>query len=117
MFASYYEPWGYTPLESIAFGVPTVTTDLAGFGQWIKDNFENESCGVSVIHRTDSNYSELVMTMADKVKAFYSMSDDEVAKLRAAASKTSKCASWENFIKYYQDVYSIAIKNSKSRKQ
>ena len=76
---------------------------MAGFGQWIKDNFENESCGVSVIHRTDSNYSELVMTMADKVKAFYAMNDADVAKLRAAASKTSKSASWENFIKFSQE--------------
>lgn len=116
MFASYYEPWGYTPLESIAFGVPTLTTDLAGFGQWIKDNFENETCGVNVIHRTDSNYSELVMTMADKVKEFYGKSESEISKLRAAAAKTSKCASWDNFIKYYLDVYSVAIQNSKKRK-
>ena len=116
MFASYYEPWGYTPLESIAFGVPTLTTDVAGFGQGIKDNFENETCGVNVIHRTDSNYSELVMTMADKVKEFYGKSESEISKLRAAAAKTSKCASWDNFIKYYLDVYSVAIQNSKKRK-
>ena len=36
VFASYYEPWGYTPLESVAFGVPTITTDKAGFGLWVK---------------------------------------------------------------------------------
>ncbi len=116
VFASYYEPWGYTPLESIAFGVPTVTTDLAGFGQWIKDNFENEKCGTSVIHRSDSNYGELVHNMASKIKQIYNMPESEIKRLRTEAQKTAKVASWDNFIKYYQDVYSIALKNSKNRK-
>ena len=35
VYASYYEPWGYTQLESVAFHVPTITTDLAGFGRWV----------------------------------------------------------------------------------
>ena len=58
VFPSYYEPWGYTPLESAAFGVPTITTDLAGFGQWVLDRFGDDSdrYGVKVLHRTDSNY-------------------------------------------------------------
>ena len=57
VFPSYYEPWGYTPLESIAFGVPTMTTTLSGFGQWILGNFDNtfESCGTHVIERGDWN--------------------------------------------------------------
>ena len=57
LFPSYYEPWGYTPLESIAFGVPTVTSDKSGFGQWILSNFINSisACGVKVVGRTDSN--------------------------------------------------------------
>lgn len=116
-FASYYEPWGYTPLESIAFGVPTITTDLAGFGQWVKDNFEEDKCGVTVIHRNDSNYSELVMAIANRIKTIFAMPEAEVGKLRTEASKTSKKASWENFITYYQEVYSIAINNANTRNQ
>ena len=61
VYPSYYEPWGYTPLESIAFGIPTVTTNLAGFGLWAKkylsgDNLEE---GVAVANRTDFNYFEV----------------------------------------------------------
>ena len=37
VFPSYYEPWGYTPTESVAFHVPCITTDLAGFGLWAND--------------------------------------------------------------------------------
>ena len=40
-FPSYYEPWGYTPLESLAFKVPTITTTLAGFGLWVKEHYNN----------------------------------------------------------------------------
>ena len=60
-FPSYYEPWGYTPLESLAFHVPTVTTDLAGFGLWIKDqNIELGDC-MNVIHRDDENYNTVIV--------------------------------------------------------
>ena len=115
VFASYYEPWGYTPLESIAFGVPTVTTDLAGFGQWIKDNFEGDKCGVKVIHRTDSNYSELVHEISSTIKHFAGMPAEATITLCKAAQRTAKEASWDNFIKYYQEVYSAALINAKNR--
>ncbi|MFQ8827963.1 MAG: glycosyltransferase [Alistipes sp.] len=58
VFASYYEPWGYTPLESIAFSVPTITTTLTGFGQWVAEKLD-EHKGVDVISRNDTNDSEV----------------------------------------------------------
>ena len=62
VYPSYYEPWGYTPLESVAFGIPTVTTDLAGFGLWAKTKVSGNDIaeGVAVIHRTDDNYFQVV---------------------------------------------------------
>ena len=53
VFPSYYEPWGYTPLESVAFSVPTITTTLAGFGLWVDK--QREHLGVEVIRRDDYN--------------------------------------------------------------
>lgn len=115
IFASYYEPWGYTPLESVAFGAPTITTDLAGFGQWALSLFGEESAnnGVTVIKRTDSNYSEAVAAIVESVKKLYEMSAKDMETLRQAAKKTSKIASWENFMKYYEVAYDQAIKNTK----
>ncbi|MEG2666597.1 MAG: glycosyltransferase, partial [Bacteroidales bacterium] len=60
IFPSYYEPWGYTPLESIAFSVPTLTTSLAGFGRWVQKNFVKDSMGVCVVNRKDRNDLEVV---------------------------------------------------------
>ena len=115
VFASYYEPWGYTPLESVAFGVPTITTDLAGFGQWVKDEYGDKECGVKVLHRTDSNYDELVHGIVDTIEGVFVKSQSEIKTIRAAAQKVSKSASWDNFMKYYQEAYDVALKNAKNR--
>ncbi len=71
VFPSYYEPWGYTPLESVAFGVPTVTTSLSGFGQWVNCKFDNgfDNCGVTVVGRTDANYWEVAENIARTVES------------------------------------------------
>ena len=112
IFPSYYEPWGYTPLESAAFGVPTITTDLAGFGQWVLntqgDNFVKS--GVKVIHRTDSNYSETVAAVSDGISNVFMMQPAELRKAKNAAKRTSKLASWDNFIGYYDIAYDQALK-------
>ena len=55
VFPSYYEPWGYTPLESLMFSIPTVTTSLSGFGLWVKNYFADHGNGISIIERTDDN--------------------------------------------------------------
>lgn len=112
VFASYYEPWGYTPLESIAFGVPTVTTSLAGFGCWIletvKDaNFEN--CGVKVVTRNDSNYNQAVDDIAADILEMVNAAPAEVAACRKAASATAAKAQWSDFMAYYYNAYCDAL--------
>ena len=111
VFPSYYEPWGYTPLESAAFGVPTITTDLAGFGQWVLDRFGDDSdrYGVKVLHRTDSNYDETVRAIAMSLMNLYVMSEKDNRAIRNANRTTSKAASWDNFIKYYDLAYEQAL--------
>lgn len=111
VFPSYYEPWGYTPLESAAFGVPTITTDLAGFGQWVLDSFGDDSdkTGIKVLHRTDSNYSDVVQAVASSLINLYVMDAKQVLAVKRGARSTSKVASWENFIKYYDEAYQHAI--------
>ena len=111
VFPSYYEPWGYTPLESAAFGVPTITTDLAGFGQWVLDNFGDDSdmSGVKVVHRTDGNYADTVQTVVTGLINLYMMEPKMMKTVRSGARKTSKAASWDNFINYYDNAYSQAL--------
>ena len=118
IYPSYYEPWGYTPLEAVAFKVPCITTDLAGFGQWANNvkggNSEIED-GVKVIHRTDYNYSEVADAIKDTVSGFSAMDKKEVAKARANADKLSKMALWSHFITYYEEAYDFALRKALQR--
>ncbi len=113
VFPSYYEPWGYTPLESIAFGVPTITTTLSGFGQWILSSFKNEfdDCGVKVIARGDFNYGEVVENIALSLKYLVDCGATASSQISKSAMETAKTAAWDNFIKYYIEAFNIALKN------
>lgn len=114
VYPSYYEPWGYTPLESIAFKVPCITTDLAGFGLWanqLKGKFCEITDGVKVIHRTDNNYFEVADSIKQTIKEYTAMDKKTVEKCRANAQKLSKKALWREFIQAYKTAYDIAIKN------
>ena len=120
IYPSYYEPWGYTPLEAIAFKVPCITTDLAGFGLWansVKGSNSEIEDGVKVIHRTDYNYSEVADIIKDTVAKYSNFTADEIKKSRQNAEKLSKKALWKEFIKYYEQAYDMALRKAESRKQ
>ncbi|MCM1116342.1 MAG: glycosyltransferase [Pseudoflavonifractor sp.] len=110
VFPSYYEPWGYTPLESIAFGVPTVTTSLSGFGQWILTSADStfEETGVNVAGRGDSNYPAVVDSISRSLRFLVNTDEASRKEIASAAMATSDRASWSRFIKYYTEAYSIA---------
>lgn len=117
VFPSYYEPWGYTPLESIAFGVPTLTTSLSGFGQWILQHFEDSfsDSGVSVAERNDGNYPAVVDSIARSLK-FLTCCDELTAKeISAKAMATASKANWSLFISHYLKAYLIALANEQKR--
>ena len=118
IYPSYYEPWGYTPLEAVAFKVPCITTDLAGFGLWANKEFGHYGelkDGVKVIHRTDYNYSEVADVIKDTVAAFSAMSQKEVDECRKKADALSKKALWCKFIEYYHEAYDIALQKAEAR--
>ena len=119
VYPSYYEPWGYTPLEAVAFKVPCITTDLAGFGLWANKEFGHQgeiTDGVKVIHRTDYNYSEVADAIKDTIAEFSMMSKKEVEACRKKADALSKKALWSEFIRYYHEAYDIALQKAEKRK-
>jgi glycosyltransferase involved in cell wall biosynthesis len=118
VYPSYYEPWGYTPLEAVAFKVPCITTDLAGFGLWansIKGGYSEIGDGVKVVHRTDYNYSEVADAIKDTVVEFSLFSADEVKASRTNAERISKKALWDKFMTYYIDAYDFALRKCDER--
>lgn len=117
MFPSYYEPWGYTPLESVAFGVPTITDDKAGFGQWVLDNFQNGlmKSGVYVVDRTDSNYDRAAALI--RMAALEYITEDVSLRLKARnlAFLTAAKADWKFFILNYDKAFEIALSRNVRR--
>lgn len=116
-FPSYYEPWGYTPMESVAFGVPTVTTLLSGFGQWVLSLGKNgfAESGVDVVSRGDFNYDSVVAEIASDLAKLENAAGSEMQKYRSAAFATAALASWHEFMNYYYEAFGIALANASKR--
>ena len=117
VYPSYYEPWGYTPMESCAFGVPTITTSLSGFGMWCKSIGKGAHLedGVAVVPRSDSGYEEVVNRIADLVIDMCDVPASEVKVYRQEARKIANRAEWKNFIKFYNQGYDMALKKVMAR--
>ena len=110
LFPSYYEPWGYTPLEALAFRVPTLTTTLAGFGLWVQDHYKKKHPGITVLERTDANYHDVVGGVVERIREIASV-DKKLRKVyRENARDVAQIALWTNQIIYYQKAYSLALK-------
>ena len=118
VYPSYYEPWGYTPLESVAFSVPCITTDLAGFGLWankVRGTLSTIMDGVEVVHRTDYNYADVVAGVEDTVARYASLPASAVRSCRTRAHRLAKQALWSRFIAYYREAYDIALRRAEAR--
>lgn len=109
VFPSYYEPWGYTPLESLAFKVPTLTTTLAGFGLWVKEHYNMNHPGIEIIHRGDGDTNSVVVAIAEWIRNYAAIDAVELEKNRENAKDVSRIALWDNLITYYKQAYSIAM--------
>ena len=119
VYPSYYEPWGYTPLESVAFRIPTITTNLAGFGLWVNSLLGKQgelSDGVEVIQRTDSNYFEMSDVITKNICTFAAQNEKDVDAIRKKAAKIADKALWKCFILNYFDAYDFALKQAENRK-
>lgn len=119
VYPSYYEPWGYTPLEATAFRVPCITTDLAGFGLWAnslkKNGVSTIDDGVEVIHRTDYNYDEVANDIKNTILRMCSVTTNKMSRMRNNARTLSQKALWTHFIEYYYNAYDCALCKALSR--
>ena len=117
VFPSYYEPWGYTPLESLMFSIPSVTTLLTGFGLWVKEYFEDPGNGIALIERTDDNEQEVVSKIKEFISMFTGLSEEEVHEARKKAHEISRIAMWDSLVEHYFKAYEIALEHSKPRRE
>ncbi|MDD6210160.1 MAG: glycogen/starch synthase [Bacteroidales bacterium] len=119
IFPSYYEPWGYTPHESVAFGIPTITTQLAGFGAWAaKEQKEiNWKHGADVILREEDNYLDVAKAISGKITEVSKASSDEIKQVRRQALNLAEKATWEHFVRFYFEAYNFALQKKKQNTQ
>lgn len=115
VFPSYYEPWGYTPLESIAFKIPTLTTSLAGFGLWVKSNINVQHHAVTTIERREDNFDEVVSSVAKGLIYFLKATTEQYEAARNEAFEIAQQLHWDKLSIKYNQTYVIAANKVESR--
>ncbi|MDR3287589.1 MAG: alpha-glucan family phosphorylase [Prevotellaceae bacterium] len=117
VFPSYYQPWGYNVLESLAFKVPTITTSITGIGNRIITEHPKDHPAIEIIERNDNNYQEVAGIIEKKIISFSKLNEKDIEKLKRNADELSSIALWDNFITYYLQSYKIALEKAALRKE
>ena len=119
IYPSYYEPWGYTPTESVAFHVPCITTNLAGFGLWAQafaqDSDSHLNDGALVIRRTDTNFETASKDISKAIMEMTRFDPTTIEQARKNAAALAEKALWKHFITYYWQAYDFALRAAKAR--
>ncbi|MBQ0128980.1 MAG: alpha-glucan family phosphorylase [bacterium] len=114
VFPSYYEPWGYTPLESVSVGIPTLTTDLSGFGKFVQ-NEGGAGDAVTVVERREGFGNQVIDAIVAKMRVFIGKSKEDMAKIAADALNLAGKLCWKELISNYQKAWNIALDKSGGR--
>ncbi|XP_065911931.1 glycogen [starch] synthase-like [Dysidea avara] len=110
VFPSYYEPWGYTPAECTVMGIPSVTTNLSGFGRFMQRHVDHPSSyGIYIVDRRDSSVEESVQQLADYMFEFCSMNRRQRILQRNRTERLSELLDWQSLGKYYKKARKMAI--------
>jgi len=110
IFPSYYEPWGYTPLECIARGVPTVTSDLSGFGDYVVNKMATKDTdGICVVKRRNRDFNDAANQLANYLFQYVKYNQRERIALRNHVESSSEEFDWQNLTKYYDKAYELVL--------
>ncbi|MCD6229244.1 MAG: glycogen/starch synthase [Candidatus Diapherotrites archaeon] len=115
VFPSYYEPWGYTPMENAALGVPTITTDLSGYGKFIQRKISTKYSSINVINRRLTSSDATATELSETMHWFANLTLKERIAKKIDAKKNVSLTRWSNLIEYYMEAYKIAVEKTKSK--
>lgn len=104
IFPSYYEPWGYTPVESLTYACPTITSDLSGFGKYVEKNIP-ESSSISVLEREGKTESESRENLTQVFEEFLEKNEIEELALQKESFELSRNFDWSAFYHFYLKAY------------
>ena len=110
IFPSYYEPWGYTPVEAGALGVSSVTTDLAGFGRYFcTECMQTDNPGIFVLKRLNKTDDDVVSQLVDVMFRFAGLSKEDRIANKLQARKVASMADWKIFVNNYIEAHNLAV--------
>lgn len=112
IFPSYYEPWGYTPVETAASGALSITTDMAGFGQFLYDNTDEEDRkGIKVLERRGASDEKISGRLAEMIDDIVSYSKTEITERKHNARRLAQLTSWEKLAENYSEAHQMALES------
>jgi glycogen(starch) synthase len=114
VFPSYYEPWGYTPLEAATLGISSITTDLAGFGMYIEKSTKQKYPGIYVLKRYNKSDEDVVKELVDTFYAYSKLTKFGRIENKIAARKLASLADWKILIQHYIEAHNIALDRLKA---
>ena len=110
VFPSYYEPWGYTPLECVARGVPAITSDLSGFGDYVLQTIPDpEQKGIFVVHRQEKSFDESAEELTEMLWQFLLLNRRERIMQRNSVESSAELFDWKNLRVHYDHAYGLAL--------
>ena len=114
VFPSYYEPWGYTPLESVALGIPTLTSDVSGFGKFVQQECAGNEA-VTVVPRQSGDANKVIDEIVSAIRGFLELTDKGMEKVSDAALQVADKLLWKDLIVSYQKAWEVALEKSGGR--
>jgi len=110
IFPSSYEPWGYTPLECLAMGVPAVTSDLAGFGRYVQENMpDHRDWGLWVMRRRGRGFHDAAAELSDLLLDFVKLDRRERIAMRNNVDRKSWDFDWNKLGLAYHRAHDLAV--------
>lgn len=109
VFASSYEPWGYTPLENAVVGVPAITTDLAGYGRYLLSQQQTPTQDQFILQRLGKSREEVIGTLTEKLYWYSTIGHAERVQLGFFSKTMANTCDWSNFVKHYITAHNLAV--------
>ena len=114
VFPSYYEPWGYTPLESVALGIPTLTSDVSGFGKFVQQECKGNEA-VTVVPRKQGDPNKVIDEIVSALRHFLSLTEKGASQITESALQVANKLLWKDLIVSYQKAWDVALEKSGGR--
>jgi glycogen(starch) synthase len=113
VFPSYYEPWGYTPMECVALGVPAVTTDLSGFGAYVQRHVDySQQQGVFVLRRREQGFEQSTEDLTNYLFDFARLTRRQRIELRNRVERLSELFDWSVLVRHYHEAHDLALERT-----